>query len=845
MKMFKTLFLLLLTTGAVLAQPNPDDLFINGTVSDANGTPQAGVIVCVDGVNSPIFPLDSLCALTDANGYYYLEIPNGSTAGPNMEFILSMDDPCPNTPGYQTATVSNEQGTVDVVDLDWTSCASSSANCDVSITASNDSLNGTWTFVASPTGTAPFAYDWWVDGSSYSTQTVNHTFNGGTVGVSVSVTDANGCVSNDADTLFLGGGNNGCGVQIGSQLSPNGGEVLTAYAGGTAPFTYSWSNGSTAAEITVLDAGIYCVTIADANGCQTDACYTVVSQPACEVDITVMEDSIQGALVYTLTANPNGGSAPYSFLWSDNQTTQSISVSNVSPNGEVFCVTTTDASGCTATACDTLLPPNVGGCYADFTYNAGPNGVLYAIDTVGLFYNGSVDASNSYAWTLSLMNFSYSSSDMNPEFVVPPTLVPITGVDVQVCVTVTNGATGCTDTYCEWVTVVGDNSPSNCDASFTNSGLTPIGYTFSANVQSPSNSYFWEIDGVYVGDGYEAYSPGFVDGTHTICLTLYDSLEDCSDMQCQTIVVGNPNNCQGYVSGAVYAGSQNQPLDEGVVYLIQYDSATNALALVDSMVLDSGNWYFFGPLDCGDYLVKAAATSGSQYYAGHIPTYFGNSPFWGFAQAVTADNSQVSADVTLIAANNPGGPGFIGGDVTEGANKTDPGDGVAGMQVMIFNLNGDAIAYAYTDANGAFGFSDLAYGTYQVYVEALGVQTIPAVVTISPDNSSEENVHIFTSESLISTGIEEFDFEGAISDVYPNPVVGQATIKLNLDAALMINVSVLDLTGRTMSSQTVSVTGGENTIRVNADELKNGYYFLNIQDVDANFSVTRKFMRID
>ena len=242
---------------------------------------------------------------------------------------------------------------------------------------------------------------------------------------------------------------------------------------------------------------------------------------------------------------------------------------------------------------------------------------------------------------------------------------------------------------------------------------------------------------------------------------------------------------------------------------------------------------------------KAAATSGSQYYAGHIPTYFGNSPFWGFAQAVTADNSQVSADVTLIAANNPGGPGFIGGDVTEGANKTDPGDGVAGMQVMIFNLNGDAIAYAYTDANGAFGFSDLAYGTYQVYVEALGVQTIPAVVTISPDNSSEENVHIFTSESLISTGIEEFDFEGAISDVYPNPVVGQATIKLNLDAALMINVSVLDLTGRTMSSQTVSVTGGENTIRVNADELKNGYYFLNIQDVDANFSVTRKFMRID
>ncbi|MFT6028100.1 MAG: hypothetical protein ACI8P5_002382, partial [Bacteroidia bacterium] len=154
-------------------------------------------------------------------------------------------------------------------------------------------------------------------------------------------------------------------------------------------------------------------------------------------------------------------------------------------------------------------------------------------------------------------------------------------------------------------------------------------------------------------------------------------------------------------------------------------------------------------------------------------------------------------------------------------------------------------AYTYTDGNGEFGFSNLAYGTYQVYVEALGVQTIPAVVTIGPDSPSEEGVHIFASESLISTGIEEFDFDGAISEVYPNPVANQASIKLNLDAALMINVSVVDLTGRTISSQTISAAGGENTINVSADELKNGYYFLNIQDVDANFSVTRKFMRID
>ena len=413
------------------------------------------------------------------------------------------------------------------------------------------------------------------------------------------------------------------------------------------------------------------------------------------------------------------------------------------------------------------------------------------------------------------------------------------------CLTIVNANQTCQQTYCDTV-VVGSPTSGNCSALFTNSGLTPIGYTFSANVQNPNLDYYWTIDNQYVGNGYEAYAPGFTNGLHTVCLSVVDSLNNCFDQQCQTIIIGN-NNCFGYISGQAFAGSNNQPLDEGVVYVILHDQVNNTLTAVDSMVLDSSNWFFFGPLDCGDYLVKASATSGSQYYSNHIPTYHGNSPFWGFSQAVslTQPNAQVTADVTLIAANNPGGPGFIGGDVTQGANKTDPGDPLSGMQVMLFNLSGNAIAYTYTDGNGEFGFSNVAYGTYQVYVEVLGVQTIPAVVTIGPDSPSEENVHILASESLISTGIESFDFEGAISDVYPNPVGNQATINFNLDAEIAVQVSVIDLTGRAISTQSFSVGSGENVVRVNLENLKDGYYFLNIQDVDRSFSVTRKFMRVD
>jgi len=47
-----------------------------------------------------------------------------------------------------------------------------------------------------------------------------------------------------------------------------------------------------------------------------------------------------------MTAQPSGGTAPYSYLWSNGQTTQSVTVSN---RLKSITVTVTDAHGCTGT----------------------------------------------------------------------------------------------------------------------------------------------------------------------------------------------------------------------------------------------------------------------------------------------------------------------------------------------------------------------------------------------------------------------------------------------------------------------------------------------------------------
>ena len=626
-----------------------------------------------------------------------------------------------------------------------------------------------------------------------------------------------------------------CEVEISYVNDPIvGGNMLTANPTGVAPFIYVWDSGETTGTIFPPEPlnGTYCVNVVDANGCVATSCYTFSGNTPCSASITAQQDPLDSTL-FTFTASNLTGVAPYTFeWWPQGGTTQSITT-QITSNTDLVCVEVTDANGCVAFDCDTVYPF---GCFASFYISNGPSNPVIAGEPVQAYFTGSsAQPGNIYEWTVdSSTNYMDNPLIPNPIFAFP------NAGEYEVCVTVDNG-NGCSDTYCNTITVesissscsvsIGVNEDSlnnvlNADVWAVPTGVAPFVYEWS-NGSTSEDLYLQDIQGL-----------------ETICVTVTDA-NGCTVTSC--VEVGfEPGNCEGWISGIVNAGSANQPLDEGMAYLITFDANTNMLMAVDSMALDSGNYFFFGPLDCGTYLVKAAATSGSQYYNGHIPTYFGNSPFWGFAQNVNVTaNATVTVDVTLIAANNPGGPGFIGGDVTEGANKTDPGDVLSGMQVMIFNLSGDAIAYTYTDGNGEFGFSNLAYGTYQVYVEVLGAQTIPAVVTIGPDSPSEEGVHIFASESLISTGIEEFDFDGAISEVYPNPVANQASIKLNLDAALMINVSVVDLTGRTISSQTISAVGGENTINVSADELKNGYYFLNIQDVDNNFSVTRKFMRID
>ncbi len=202
--------------------------------------------------------------------------------------------------------------------------------------------NSTGSAQAQPTGgTPPYTY-LWSNGQTSQTATGLAAEN-----YTVTVTDANDCQAiesieiTEPDELI---------VTVTDQNDPscfgdNDGNITVEATGGTGDYSFSWDNGMNGASITGLTEGTYEVTVTDENGC-TAFLIIVLDEPD---PLTVTFSNIEhvecfGEETGSATANPDGGTAPYSYLWNDGQTEQTAS----SLGAGDYTVTITDANGCEA-----------------------------------------------------------------------------------------------------------------------------------------------------------------------------------------------------------------------------------------------------------------------------------------------------------------------------------------------------------------------------------------------------------------------------------------------------------------------------------------------------------------
>ncbi|MCL4855768.1 MAG: carboxypeptidase regulatory-like domain-containing protein [Flavobacteriales bacterium] len=128
----------------------------------------------------------------------------------------------------------------------------------------NGGADGTITITPSG-GIAPYTYSWMPNPAT--TQFINNLIAGT---YTVTVTDANGCTEQLNSVVTEP-------VPLVTTLIPtdiscfgaNDGMINSNTNGGTLPYSYAWSNGSTTQNISGLNAGSYNLTVVDGNGCTT------------------------------------------------------------------------------------------------------------------------------------------------------------------------------------------------------------------------------------------------------------------------------------------------------------------------------------------------------------------------------------------------------------------------------------------------------------------------------------------------------------------------------------------------------------------------------------------------
>ncbi len=132
-----------------------------------------------------------------------------------------------------------------------------------------------------------------------------------------------------------------CNSSTGGAASVN----LTMGTGGTGNYVYNWSNAQSTPSVSGLSAGVYTLTVTDAN-CSFTSTFQVLQAPSVSLSIVSPTGQVCSA---TLQAIGFSGTPPYSFSWSGGATGPVFVVTQTLNSTAVFTVTITDHNGCSKT----------------------------------------------------------------------------------------------------------------------------------------------------------------------------------------------------------------------------------------------------------------------------------------------------------------------------------------------------------------------------------------------------------------------------------------------------------------------------------------------------------------
>ena len=380
------------------------------TVTDANGCQQPIQVV----VSQPLAPLSSSLSATDvacfnSNNGSINQTTSGGTKPYSYQWS-SIENPGFNSTSEDISTL--QQGNYIVTVTDARGC-SVSANALISqpdtlinsLTGTNlscfKSQNGTITQTVSG-GNSPYSY-LWSDGKTTANRTLLQAGN-----FTVTVTDIKGCISTSTKSITepaeLLSTATPTHIECNSNASGN---IVLSTSGGSVPFHYLWSNGSTTKDITNLSADNYIVTVSDNNNCSNIIQVQINQGTPFASDEFIKHVSCNGGSDGGIDYYVRGGVGPYTFAWSTGATTKDIT--DLSEGA--YQVTFTDTKGCSASGFFIVSEPTflyTANLIVDVNCYSGVDGIVTAYPTGGVGPYKLAWSSGSSAQTITVPHGTYT-----------------------------------------------------------------------------------------------------------------------------------------------------------------------------------------------------------------------------------------------------------------------------------------------------------------------------------------------------------------------------------------------------------------------------------------------------
>jgi hypothetical protein len=268
-------------------------------------------------------------------------------------------------------------------------------------------------------------------------------------------------------------------------------------------------------------------------------------------------------------------------------------------------------------------------------------------------------------------------------------------------------------------------------------------------------------------------------------------------------------------------------LTEGYVLLYGINNPLGSCSLIDSINIDNTGFYYFNKFynTYTGYLVKAMLPPASSLNNQYISTYYDANFSWVYSLPIQPDNSYLKHNINLVPFQTfVGGSGSISGNVSQLFNNSTSFP-VAGIEVLLLNMQNKPLRLMKTDFQGNFIFPNLSYDSYKLYVESIGKISQFATVNLNSTNPTVNNVNFLIKNNNITVAADEVsaDFY-TMSEIYPNPTFEDAYLDIVLNKSSKIEIAIFNQLGQKVFSTSYNFSVGSERITLNTQDLSKGIY---------------------